>query len=1054
MIEDELKKQPSPPALLRPQSSEMESDDDLHFPAREQTPSPMHQTKLRRLKKASADMKTLDPGISTSQPEVYYESNDLESKASENSVVDLADVILPMSESDAFNDECEELGTGAGLEEEVGADDFGSASDGKGDGRSSEPDVVMDGFKLDESMKKRRSSRDVKEKDRKKKKSQFVNLRDEWKAPEGKPGRSKRKLEKEKAAYLELLHAESQRLLRDTRDASFKPVPLVQKPISSVLQKIRRRKLEVSKRSGISGSSDHLADTATSLRDVNEDLELRNVECDRRRDCNGTEKVQLREVTVFIQDEAADVVNPESYHPKTAEVSRISDSLQSHGVSTEEFQDQSQKPSDDPQSRNGGMIVGNLDDVTKELLLESQISYSEEKQTEDLAESTQEEDAFTPSVLVENLKLASACAGDESSDEEYNDKENIHPHPHKVADFECYPRGDPVKTFVDDEAEEEDDSDNDLMRFHDNEEDDDEEDNEELNDLIASGFREKPIDSEKRDELHQKWLEQQDAAATDNVLQRLKCGWKQKDLSLICEEEDEEELGEDSTDDSMDNMLPDNVTRKNSKKAKQMIAQMFDDGDEGFVSSDDEEIEQRLVRERLLEQNEEHSSFLSPAEDGNSREVFSLIKKLNIVPDSKKRAKTTSFFDELVTGGNSNSSSKSSFLGRFQSNSLLPSHKQGSCAVRSFIFGRDDSNSRSGLSASEHSSDRDQRKDRPAGSVSVKVSNSQSKSIGHNTKIEGNASSGTSLFEILQQSSMHSGHCIQSKKQSGGHEIRESQVVYQFSAFKSSKSATELVSIPVAAGAVRRSGRARAGPVGLDVNVDSSGVLRKLVRDRQLERMEGGSSSSSAQRRLDSLSRHLLYKIHHDDDDDHLLHHNHSSAMEQSRPVVIGGMVLDIQAKPFTEAKPGTTTPGKVRYIRGGVARNVAECMLRLGVKPFMISIVGLDMAGDLLLKHWKSSGLAVAGNFETGIRKCEGATTPIVSNIFDANGELAAGVASVEAVETFLTPEWIWQFKHHIHSAPVLMIDANMTQCSLEAACQGREEEVAAIILPLPVTF
>ena len=32
--------------------------------------------------------------------------------------------------------------------------------------------------------------------------------------------------------------------------------------------------------------------------------------------------------------------------------------------------------------------------------------------------------------------------------------------------------------------------------------------------------------------------------------------------------------------------------------------------------------------------------FLSPAEDESSREVFGLIKKLNIVPDSKKKAKT------------------------------------------------------------------------------------------------------------------------------------------------------------------------------------------------------------------------------------------------------------------------------------------------------------------------------------------------------------------------------------------------------------------------------
>lgn len=39
---------------------------------------------------------------------------------------------------------------------------------------------------------------------------------------------------------------------------------------------------------------------------------------------------------------------------------------------------------------------------------------------------------------------------------------------------------------------------------------------------------------------------------------------------------------------------------------------------------------------------EERATFLSPAEDESSREVFGRIKKLNLVPDTKKRAKTQS----------------------------------------------------------------------------------------------------------------------------------------------------------------------------------------------------------------------------------------------------------------------------------------------------------------------------------------------------------------------------------------------------------------------------
>ncbi|KAG1366956.1 putative sugar kinase YeiI [Cocos nucifera] len=189
---------------------------------------------------------------------------------------------------------------------------------------------------------------------------------------------------------------------------------------------------------------------------------------------------------------------------------------------------------------------------------------------------------------------------------------------------------------------------------------------------------------------------------------------------------------------------------------------------------------------------------------------------------------------------------------------------------------------------------------------------------------------------------------------------------------------------------------------------------------------------SSARRRLESIARHLLPPEILVRD----LYPNPLSAEELSSwdpaPVIIGGMVLDIHAKPSAHPVPGTTTPGKVQYVSGGVARNVAECMSKLGNKPFMISVVGHDMAGDLLLKYWKSAGLPTKG-----ILKLEGIITPVVSNIFDSSGELAMAVASVEAVETFLTPGWIQQFWHIICSAPLLMVDANLNSRSLEVACQ-----------------
>jgi hypothetical protein len=39
----------------------------------------------------------------------------------------------------------------------------------------------------------------------------------------------------------------------------------------------------------------------------------------------------------------------------------------------------------------------------------------------------------------------------------------------------------------------------------------------------------------------------------------------------------------------------------------------------------------------------------------------------------------------------------------------------------------------------------------------------------------------------------------------------------------------------------------------------------------------------------------------------------------------------------------------------------------------------------------------------ETGIRRCKGTTTPVVSAVFDKQGELAAAVADTYAIVSFL---------------------------------------------------
>ncbi|KAL4649909.1 hypothetical protein ACB092_01G048400 [Castanea dentata] len=755
----------------------MESDDDFQLLPQSEEISPSER-KLKRLKKAIR--------VPTEPSEHLLDFPRSEALDSEE-LKELSPLGAGSeSESEEGFDGGNELDFGLGGEEEkeeenglgvktkrvLEFDSVGDDSDAKRDDLSEEMGDVVEDPRIEEPVKKRRSSDELDENiDNKKTKKNVDESVVDLDAT------TKKLTKKERRDNLKQLRAESQRLLRETRDASFKPVLLVQKPISSVLEKIRQRKLEIAKKSVAINRMSFLDD------DDGDDGFVREVvvDCnsgspiDEHRGIDGVVKVASEETIELPANMKGNLDEPCMDEPSDIKDHSSCESIPSQmdvdGESKQEFR----------------APIGD----TQELFSDSQTSDSMDELPSKTPSSPLEE-VMAPSILAMNLKLDSAPPDDVSSDEEDNDKENFAPHPHGLTDLSS--SHDPVKAFVDDEAEEEDDSDNDMLRFQDNEEDEDNEDLEELKDMIATGYEEKPVDNEKRNQLHRKWLEQQDAAGTENLLQKFNCGSKLKETTLLEEEEDEEgdEYEEDFGDEAAEDSNPTNVARMNLKKAKQMIPQMFTDKDDVYLSSDDEETEKRLAKQCLFEKSEP-AMFLSPAEDESSREVFGLIKKLNIVPDSKKKAKTPSLFKMPPVGGKSNIPSKSSFLGRGSNHSLPSSQKKASSKVRSFIFGRDDSNSRSSISMSglddsnsrssismsEGSSDAIQRENQPKRPASAKFSNSQTKASTQNTRSVAEMKSGTSLFEILRQSSLQSEQCT-----------RDSMVVQTesvFAAFKLSK---------------------------------------------------------------------------------------------------------------------------------------------------------------------------------------------------------------------------------------------------------------------------
>ncbi|XP_054798734.1 uncharacterized protein LOC129303441 [Prosopis cineraria] len=699
----------------------MESDDDIEL----RPSSPVRERRLTRLKKAfrvpeyprpnSPDSSSFPSPANSSEADASHPNGliglDFEdlNLASGFSFEAIGDKNGPSIERDAPESVKED-----GLSETRVSEFDSVAEDIGGNGQACSTEAMgleSEDPKTDELEKNQHSLGTFSDKRKRKRKKILDSDRGEEKVKESTS--NKKGAEKERLENLKKLRAESQRLLRETRDAAFKPISGVQKPISSLLDKIRQRKLELLKKS-ISSIGDHYDGLAREVpvADVS------------GRACPG--------------DEIADKVE-RAEHQETftcpADMKNSSDALHLGG---------------------SGEVTNSCSCKSEGIPCPMEL-YSDSPRSDTKHEALNPSEVSEPPIPSMNLQLDSAPSDDVSSDEEDNEKENIDPHPYRSATSSPPPSGDPVKAFVDEEAEEEDDSDNDLSRFQEDEDDVDEDDAEELNNMIATGYEENPIDKERRDQLHQQWLEQQDAAGMDNLLQKLNCSSRLKDTS-IGEEEDEERNETENESEDEEYVAQPNAARINLEKVRQMIPQMFSDKDEAYVSSDDEKTQKRLPKRCLSAKIEEQTTFLSPAEDESCREVFSLIKKLNTVPDTKRK-RTPSFFDTPLIGQNVNVLSKSSFLNRASNHSLPSSHKHGPNKARSFIFGRDDSNSRTSISVSEDSLDTIQTESQPPKSVSAKYQgNAQDRYRNSNSASQ---KSSTCLLEILRKSSRHAERPVQ-----------------------------------------------------------------------------------------------------------------------------------------------------------------------------------------------------------------------------------------------------------------------------------------------------
>ena len=137
--------------------------------------------------------------------------------------------------------------------------------------------------------------------------------------------------------------------------------------------------------------------------------------------------------------------------------------------------------------------------------------------------------------------------------------------------------------------------------------------------------------------------------------------------------------------------------------------------------------------------------------------------------------------------------------------------------------------------------------------------------------------------------------------------------------------------------------------------------------------------------------------------------------------VCIGGANVDRKARCMGPARLRTSNPVRMSETRGGVARNVAENLGRLGCGPLLISCVGDDGDGERLLAETSAQGV----NVRAALRVA-GARTGTYTAVLEPSGELVIALNEMEVAE-LLTPAAVDARWEHLAAARLIFADTNL---------------------------
>ncbi|MFN3792412.1 carbohydrate kinase [Massilia sp.] len=165
--------------------------------------------------------------------------------------------------------------------------------------------------------------------------------------------------------------------------------------------------------------------------------------------------------------------------------------------------------------------------------------------------------------------------------------------------------------------------------------------------------------------------------------------------------------------------------------------------------------------------------------------------------------------------------------------------------------------------------------------------------------------------------------------------------------------------------------------------------------------------------------------------------------LPDQRPILcIGASNLDRKLRSTGKLVLGTSNPASQDESFGGVARNIAENLARLGTPVALVTAVGSDASGRALLAHAEEAGVDTRGAL-----RLDGVGSGTYTAVLDQDGEMVVALADM-ALNDRLTPDFLATRQQQRANAALIVADLNLPSESVAALREDALRDGVPLVL------